>query len=245
MDYATLVSATDTHGEALRTAAIEAGERSPVPSCPNWTVFDLVSHVTRVQSRILAATADPSGEAVRAAAAEPRPSEWDGLLARWDGQRKRLRDTFAESPGTPAWLPFPGLAPTLGSWARRLAHELAIHRVDAELAAGGSTAAPVVTFDPDFAADGIDELLTLLVQRDVGWDEHTARGTVLVHADDASRLWSLRLAPGEAPHFDERAFEPELAVEGPADAVYKALWHRGGAATITGDATLLAPLSPP
>src|SRR5207302_5692344 len=58
------------------------------------------------------------------------------------------------------FLPAPS---ALAFWARRQAHETAIHRVDAELA-GGS----VTPFDPAFAADGIDELLRGFVARPGG-----------------------------------------------------------------------------
>ncbi len=49
----------------------------------------------------------------------------------------------------------------LAMWARRQAHETAIHRVDAELAAGLAPSAD----NPVFAADGADELLTCFVPR--------------------------------------------------------------------------------
>ena len=44
--------------------------------------------------------------------------------------------------------------PTVGFWYRRMAHETLIHRVDAELAAGGLT-----EVDEMLATDGVDELL--------------------------------------------------------------------------------------
>src|SRR6204780_1534249 len=48
----------------------------------------------------------------------------------------------------------------LAFWARRQAHEPAIHRADAESAAGDVTPFPAV-----FAADGIDELLVCFASR--------------------------------------------------------------------------------
>ena len=44
-------------------------------------------------------------------------------------------------------------------WARRQAHETAIHRVDGESALGALSGTP---FEPSFGADGVDELLALL-----------------------------------------------------------------------------------
>ncbi|MCH7670054.1 MAG: maleylpyruvate isomerase family mycothiol-dependent enzyme [Acidobacteria bacterium] len=48
----------------------------------------------------------------------------------------------------------------LAMWARRQAHETAIHRFDAENAAGIAS-----EFDPTFAIDGIDELLAAFAPR--------------------------------------------------------------------------------
>lgn len=165
------------------------------------------------------------------------PESWAELLPWWDDQRA----AFADGPHAPAWQPFTVFAPTMGSWARRQAHEAAIHRLDAELALGRGT----VTFDREFATDGIDELLTMLVHRRADWSAYSAKGTVLVHAEDAGRVWSVRLAPGEAPHFDEQPFEAGVTIEGPASQVYPALWGRPSEAKVTGDAALLEPLAAP
>lgn len=195
-------------------------------------------HIARVQSWVVAATERPDTTDVRAGTP---PRDWEPLLDWWEQQRAALRAVFALGPDAPTWLPFSAYPPVVASWARRQAHEAAIHRVDAELARGDDT----VVFDPGFAADGIDELLMLLVHRRTGWSEFAAEGTVLVHAEDAGRLWSVRLAPGEAPQLAEQPFEPGVTIEGPADAVYRAVWRRPSEAKVTGDATLLEPLAAP
>jgi uncharacterized protein (TIGR03083 family) len=235
MDFATLVRAVTEHSDALRAAAVAAGPDAAVPSCPKWNVQKLVRHIGRVQSWVVAAIADPTGESARAGTA---PDGWEAVLAWWDEQRAALREAFASRPDAPAWLPFASYRPTVGSWARRQAHEAAIHRVDAELARGGGT----VTFDAAFAADGIDELLMLVAHRSADWSEGTADGTVLVCAEDIGRMWSVRLTPGQAPRLadhPEPGVRPGATIEGCADAVYRAVWGRPNAATITGDAGLL------
>ncbi|MBK1784227.1 maleylpyruvate isomerase family mycothiol-dependent enzyme [Prauserella sp. ASG 168] len=228
----------ETHSDGLRTAAVAAGPDAPVPTCPKWTTKRLVRHIARVHSWVAAALTDPSGEHVRAGTP---PEDWAALLTWWDERRDDLRAAFDVAPDSPAWQAFPVLEPVAASWARRQAHEAAIHRVDAELAAGADT----VAFAADFAADGIDELLTMLVLRRGDWSGFTARGCVQVHAEDAGRLWSVWLVPGEAPQLGEEPVEPALTVEGTADAVYRTLWRRPGAARVTGDVALLEPLTPP
>ncbi|PRX45519.1 uncharacterized protein (TIGR03083 family) [Prauserella shujinwangii] len=197
-------------------------------------------HIARVHSWTVAAGADPSGENVRAGTP---PDDWDALLAWWEEQREALRKMFTAGPDAPAWLSFGNYTRTVGSWARRQAHEAAIHRIDAELARGGGT----VQFDPAFAGDGIDELLAMLVWGRRDWSAFAADGTVLVHAEDIGRLWTLRLLPGKAPRLadTEQPFEPDVTVEGSADAVYRAVWRRPSAASVTGDAALLEPLAAP
>lgn len=192
-----------------------------------------------MQSLAVAAIRDPTGEHVKAGTA---PQEWEPLLAWWARQRAQLRAALDAPADQPAWLPFSGIPRTVGSWARRQAHEAAIHRLDAELATRGDP----VTFEPGFAADGVDELLTLLVQRGAGWERSTVAGTVLLHAEDVGRLWSVRLQAGKSPLMeDQRRREPDVTIEGPADAVYKAMWRRPSTARIAGDTTLLEPLAAP
>ncbi|GAB3495446.1 maleylpyruvate isomerase family mycothiol-dependent enzyme [Amycolatopsis cihanbeyliensis] len=206
----------------------------------------LVRHIARVHSWVRATMADPSGE--RAAAGTP-PEGWADLLDWWAEQRAGLFEGFAAGPEAPAWMPFRLFPPTTASWARRQAHEAAIHRVDAELALGPR--ANAVSFDPEFAADGIDELLAwLLPSRPDGWNSGEVAGEVLVHAADAGRVWTVRLEPGAAPEVRAGAavpagFEAGATIAGTADSVYRAVWGRPSRAVMSGNAALLEPLRAP
>ncbi|OZM75237.1 mycothiol maleylpyruvate isomerase [Amycolatopsis antarctica] len=227
----------------MRAAAIEAGPAAPVPTCPKWTVHRLVTHVARVHSWLLAAIANPSGEGIRP---ETPPDDWEAVLGWWDAQREDVRDAFAVGPDAPAWLPFQGYARTTASWARRQAHEAAIHRLDAEHAAGD----PSVVFDPEFAADGIDELLRTMVPGRTGWNEIHVSGTVLVQASDLARCWTITLAATEEPVVTvaediPAGFEPETMITGTADDIYRAVWRRPSAAETHGEHALLEPLASP
>src|SRR6185312_9568117 len=64
------------------------------------------------------------------------------------------RQLSDRGPDGETWTWFPGEHST-GFWFRRMAHEALVHRVDGELAAGGSTTA----VDPVLAADGVEEVL--------------------------------------------------------------------------------------
>ena len=240
MQHADILTALTDHSDGLRAAATVAGPDAPVSTCPDWTVRRLVRHVARVQSWARASLADPSGE--RAVAGDP-PQDWDALLAWWDEQRGALVDELGDDPEAPAWLPFGEYPPTAGSMARRQAHEAAVHRVDAIIAGRGGVG--MVTFEPTFAADGVDEFLTMLLPS--RRTEHQFEGSVLVHATDVDRLWSLRLEPGTPLRSadPEQPFEPDLSITGVADQLYRALWERPHRAGIVGERALLEPLHAP
>jgi uncharacterized protein (TIGR03083 family) len=129
----------------------------------------------------------------------------------------------------------------LAFWARRQAHETAIHRADAERAAGAMPEYPA-----EFAADGIDELITGFGQRRK-YQPHAspaADGDLLrVVAADTGDAWSIETRQGRLqPHRETRpgaAGAAGCTVTGPASGLYLYLWNRAGAAeadvTITGD----------
>jgi hypothetical protein len=65
-------------------------------------------------------------------------------------------------------------------------------------------------------------------------------GTVLYHAADAGRAWTVRLVPGQLPQTaPETVTEPDASVIGLADAVYRAAWGRPSGALVSGDTTLV------
>ncbi|MFD1051863.1 maleylpyruvate isomerase N-terminal domain-containing protein, partial [Kibdelosporangium lantanae] len=112
------------------------------------------------------------------------PDEWDELLTWWDTTRATMLDRLAAAdPAKPVW----GFVPefrTVGWWGRRQAHETAIHRLDAEHAAHETV--PTLIFDPEFASDGIDEVVAMMspFRARVKRPEVTVEGTLLIHAAD-------------------------------------------------------------
>jgi uncharacterized protein (TIGR03083 family) len=209
-----------------------------VPTCPRWTVSGLVGHLGRVQSWVRKALADPTGRDVKP---DRPPENWDDLLPWWDQQRTRMIDGLAD-PEAPAWLPFTRYPQVAGSWARRQAHEAAIHRLDAE---HSLAAEPTLVFEPEFAADGIDELIAWMLPTRNDWSKSAAEGSVLLHATDAGRAWAVRLSPGVPPSISSGQVAADLTVVGPADAVYRRVWGRPSHAVVTGNTALLEPLASP
>lgn len=156
-----------------------------VPTCPDWSLEQLVRHMGGALRWVDAL--------VRTRAQENIPDERIPLLGGPDGvgDAAALDDWLAESgelvvgalreagPDAKVWS-WAGV-PDSGFWARRMTHEITVHRADAALAAG-------LPYEvaPDVAADAVDEWLQLVqwVQRH---EPHAAAGELLV-ADRAIQL---------------------------------------------------------
>jgi uncharacterized protein (TIGR03083 family) len=227
----------------LRAAAVTAGPAAEVPTCPEWTVRHLVRHLARVHywaNRSL--VTDPAGESP--AIGQP-PEPWEELLSWWDTEYgllvERLRSLDSEAA---VWAFTTHIPATAGFWARRQAHETAIHRLDAEYALAE---VPTLIFSPEFAADGFDEALNVTTYRQWLRDKAEVGGTVLFHAADAGRAWLVRLTPGSPLEIGtaEPGLDSDARVVGTADAVYRAVWKRPSTAVLGGDRALIDALRAP
>jgi len=249
VDYARFVDQITEQAAAMRSAVATAGPAVVVPTCPEWTVRDLVRHLARVhQWAGRSLLTDPEGQSPQR---DEPPADWDGLLFWWDEQVGTLVDTLRKlGPDVPTWVFDPKSPHTAGFWARRQAHETAIHRLDAEHAVAGSDApdaVPTLMFDPSFAADGVEEGLVVPVSRRSLREGVTVTGTVLFHAADAGRAWLVRLVPGAPLEIGaaEPGIDADASVVGTADAVYRAVWSRPSHAVRGGDHALIAALRAP
>lgn len=128
-----------------------------VPSCPDWTLQQLVEHVGRAHrwaSAIITRrlTTAPNADMLGVVA----PDDADGLRT-WllDGAGELVQAIRVVGPQTPIWSWADDQ--TAGFWARRMVHETAMHRADAELALDRK-----FTLEADLAADAISEWLSLL-----------------------------------------------------------------------------------
>src|SRR5689334_3598378 len=142
-------------GHDLATAAGAAGVDATVPSCPDWKVADLLGHTGRIHrwvTSILVEQREARGEHWSESQPPPPSELLDWFAAGVDPLAEAL---IAAGPDVEVWTWTP--EKTSGFWARRQAVETAVHRYDAELAAGSTN--PVAR---DLAVDGIDELFDLI-----------------------------------------------------------------------------------
>ncbi|WP_035861274.1 maleylpyruvate isomerase family mycothiol-dependent enzyme [Cryptosporangium arvum] len=211
-------------GEALSRAAERAGPDAAVPTCPGWQVRDLLAHLGGVHrwaaALVTTRRPDPFG-----AADEKRffDAPADDALLGWfsDGHRDLVRTLTDADPALHCWTFFAAPSP-LAFWARRQAHETAIHRADAEAA---TASAP--DWEPGFAADGIDELLHGFLARRAARITADPAVSLALAADDVDAAWTVQLTPSGLL-VDAGAHPPTLTLTGRASDLYRLLWNRSG-----------------
>ncbi|MEV7887710.1 maleylpyruvate isomerase family mycothiol-dependent enzyme [Streptomyces sp. NPDC002817] len=233
METAEFVHILDQEGRSLAAAAEQAGTDAKVPTCPEWQVRDLLRHTGAVHRWAAGFVADrhPS----------PRPlgdlPDLDGaaLVAWYREAHGHLVDTLtAADPDIQCWHFLPAPSP-LAFWARRQAHETAVHRFDAESARGGSPSG----IAPAFAVDGIDELLTGFHARQKSRVRSERPRVLRVRATDTEgAVWTVRLS--QEPPAARRGAEgdAECEIAGPAGQLYLSLWNRVPFPAVTGDTAL-------
>jgi uncharacterized protein (TIGR03083 family) len=216
-------------GDRLASLARATALHAPVPTCPGWTLLDLVRHCGDVYANKIAALR---------LGRRPQPGEWelaedrpaDAAVEWFDEVRAELSKVLAErDPAEECWTWMPG-EHTVAFWQRRMAHETLVHRVDAEAAAG----APIEPPHDDLAADGVHEVLQF-AGRWVGRAESAEgrAGRVAVRA--GGRTWLVDL-PDDGHHIDvgSLAESADAEVSGDPLAVDLALWGRSAALAAAG-----------
>jgi uncharacterized protein (TIGR03083 family) len=217
-------------GDRLAEVAQRAGLEAAVPTCPGWLVADLLRHLGGVHRWAAAHVTGEGSEPVPADEFFVAPA--DGVLLDWfrEGHQALIVALAAAEPGLDCWTFLPAGSP-LEFWARRQAHETAVHRADAEAAVGARP-----QWSPPFAADGIDELLNGFFRRQ---PERLAADPPLrmsLHATDADRAWTVRMEPDRL-YVDAGEQPADLRLAGTASHLYLLLWNRAdtGGLDVDGD----------
>lgn len=225
MEIGEHLEALHEDGVRLAEAAERAGTDAPVPTCPGWRVGDLLGHVGGVHRWAAAQvrTGNPRPQRDQeVAAAFARPP--DGELLDWyRAGHAALVTTLREADPEVACWTFLAAPSPLAFWARRQAHETAIHRIDAETAAG-----QVRPCAPRFAVDGIDELLTGFLARPRGRLTADPPVSLAVRATDADAAWTIRIEPDRRVVSRDADGSADCTVSGPATRIYPMLWNRAG-----------------
>ena len=231
MEYPEHVEAVVPETRALAAAFRRAAPDARVPSCPEWTVADLAEHVGGFSGFWAHVLCEGTGRPKR-----PFPELQAGAsLGDWYEEVAALlvAELRATPPDTAVW-----------TWTddksarfvgRRCAHELSVHRFDAQLAIDAPQ--PI---DAAVAADGIDEIFYMV---DAAADR-AGRGegeTLHLHGTDRDHEWLLMLDP-DGLQVERRHAKADLALRGAVSDLELLLYGRPtlGDVERLGDESVLA-----
>ncbi|GAB2528440.1 maleylpyruvate isomerase family mycothiol-dependent enzyme [Nocardia heshunensis] len=184
----------------------EADLAAPVPSCGDWTFYDLADHVGQGNMWVVTAIAEGHGNYQ----GEPAPKDPVALRDWYDRIAKTMLESLSVDPATPAWTFTSQLPRNVGFWQRRRAQETLMHVWDGQDALGVAE-----EFEPHLAADGIIEVFELfaprMIKRGLAKEPEAA---VSVHTTDTGDSWTY--GPGA----------PVAEISGTAADLLLALWGR-------------------
>ncbi len=231
------LAALETNSEMLAVAATAAGFDASLPTCPEWSMRELVLHLGEVQRWTAAIVrnqvtnpANGVGDFLGALPDDAELMNWFVAGAALLSNTLRNADPdvecfrFLEDPPSP-----------LLFWARRQSLEAVIHRIDAELAGGPSSPIPVA-----LAADGIDEMLTGFVPRKRTPLRSADTVVLQVAPTDVTSAWRVTISD-QTPVTVRTAGDADCTVSGTSSDIYEALWNRRGldSLVVNGDGSVL------
>lgn len=164
----------------------------PVPSCPDWKVDDLVRHLGQIYEWVCSHVA-------RGVSTPPEQTTWreypvdppaaDASTVEWWNERYRRLLALLDDldPALPAWNWAPQPKKAI-FWHRRMAHETALHRWDAQMATG--LAEPI---EAKLAADALTEALDTWLASGRRHRPDSRQGMVALQATDLDQVWYVRL----------------------------------------------------
>ncbi|MEP6464086.1 MAG: maleylpyruvate isomerase family mycothiol-dependent enzyme [Frankiaceae bacterium] len=223
--YAEYVAVVRREGASLAGVG-RLGVEEPVPTCPGWTVGRLLLHVGsvyRFAAEVLETRANAAPERPQGPAEGTDPVEY--LL---DGLDEIVTALGETDPDTPLWNW--SVQPDVGRfWARRMAHESLIHRIDAKLA---HDVANVI--DADLAVDGVDELFDTMAPRTFARGVPEINGILHLAANDADARWTAKMAPDSiaVSRGPSGARSADVTLRGKASDLLLVLYNRADTDTV-------------
>ena len=236
MDYAAHVAAVAREVDGLVAATAAGPADAPVPTCPGWAVTDLLAHVGEFTVFWTHVLCEGTGRPTT-----PWPDMPDGdavTVADWYRGLgdSLLRELRATAPGQSvfSWVPDRQSAAFA---ARRCAHEIAVHRFDAEAARGAPQ--PI---DAALAADSIEEIFVMIAAFAAQGDG-TGKGegqSVGLAPGDRPERWTMTMAPSGLA-VDRSAGAADLTLSGSMSDLELVAYQRPalGEVTRTGDPAAL------
>ncbi|MDH3293299.1 MAG: maleylpyruvate isomerase family mycothiol-dependent enzyme [Acidimicrobiia bacterium] len=205
---------------ARLTQVDERDLRVDIPHLEGWTVQSVIGHTGWVyRFANMALLSDPDNPPRRSSVPEPPPGdeviEWTA-----EGGRELEKTLWGIDLDSihPTWT---GPQPAVW-WLRRIAHEVSMHRWDAESAT--TTPTPI---DARQAVDGIDEVLEIFAPNRMQFDTLAGNGeTVHLHASDVDHgEWVMTYHPDRI-EWEHAHIKADVAARGSASDLLLLVWSR-------------------
>ncbi len=248
VDDSDFLGATGKYGRLLLEAAGSVDLDTPVPTCPDWQVRDLVAHTAAVYQHKATTVRDgwvDESPPWPSEVAEATSGDVVGVL---EASLDDLLDVFGRADLTQPTYTWCDHDHTADWWVRRMAHESVIHGADAIVAAGGTP-----TAESWLAVDGVDEILDEMMIGSPDWAT-TVEGDRRIDLLAGDRAWNLRTGTwsGTGPisgtvYVDEHALihdstgVPDVTIATDPATLDYWLWGRGDlpSGAVQGDAQLV------
>lgn len=190
LEFAELLRLIEDRSTAFRAAIASAPSLDvQVPTCPEWTLFDLAEHIGEGRQAGAATVAAGPGATAKATTHATAPADREALLEWLADSTRRLVDALREAGpdrGCWTWWGDSQSPRTCRAVARHQLQQMAVRTYDAQLAAGAPQPLP-----DDIAFDGVDEFLTACVSTTSPWRHEPT--TVEYHATEG-RSWRVQLS---------------------------------------------------
>jgi uncharacterized protein (TIGR03083 family) len=246
MDVAEYIGYVASEGDKFAAAADKGDLDVDISACEGWDMRALVRHLGLIHLWAAGNVAYPTDDWLDADDIPDMARYWPELGTTWPddadlvGWYRRTKENLVRvlesAPSDHQCFSFLPAPTPVTMWSRRQASEIAIHRFDAENARGIPS-----HFEPEFAADMLDELLSGFAPRPSSSDVEIDSDRVLhVHADDVDEHWYLTIGPSGIETLREGR-DADLTVTATAAGLYLLLWNRTDTSTVklAGDADLI------
>jgi uncharacterized protein (TIGR03083 family) len=192
LEFADLLRLTQERSTAFQAAVAAAPSLDvQVPTCPEWTLLDLVQHLVEGRHKWAATVAAGPADALAIVSAPVAPREREAVLDWFAASVRELMDALREAGpdrGCWTWWGTSQSPQTSGAVARHQLQQLAVHTYDAQVTVGVPQ-----PLSSEVALDGVDEFLTTCCAGTEPWPHEPA--VVDYHATEG-RSWRLRVSDG-------------------------------------------------
>lgn len=190
--FADLLRLMDERSTAFQAAIAAAASLDvQVPTCPEWTLLDLVKHLVETRNKWTAIVAAGPADSPATFSAPEAPREREALLPWFAASVQEQVDALREAGpdrGCWTWWGDSQSPQTSGAVGRDQLQQLAVHTYDAQITVGAPQPLP-----SDLALDGVDEFLTTRCAGTEPWPHEPV--VVDYHATEG-RSWRLWVSDG-------------------------------------------------